>query len=144
MSYSNFTSLPPEEEQQFVVFERRTVEESKRAMTLGWISGGVVGLILIVLYFTSDPPKTLHADALESDIPAEEEKRQPATAPTPDTTADDEDEGEAEGAEGAEGEADEAATDEGATGDGSEEGTPAEAPPPPKGATKAPPTDLVK
>jgi hypothetical protein len=144
MSYSNFTSLPPEEEQQFVVFERRTKEASSKAMTLGVISGAVVGLFLVTLYLTSDPPKQLHADALDSDIPAEastkdkdRDRAEPKAAPVTGDSADTADEGDAEGSEG-----DAEGSEGDAEGDAAEGAT--EAPPPPKGATKAPPTALVK
>ena len=125
MSYSNFSSLPPEEEQHFVVFERRSVEASKKAMTIGLITSGLLGLFITVLVLTSDPPAAKHTDALESDIPAETTTPSTSSATTPD-----EPEPEPEPA-AAEAEAAEPAADR------------REAPPPPKGATKAPPTALV-
>ena len=120
MSYSNFTSLPPEQEQQFVVFERQSAESSKTAMTMGIITGVVLFVFLIGLYAASDPPAALHTDALDDDMAAEEEapkakKKTPTeTAPTPT----------------------EAAPAEAPAGT-------AAAPPPPPGATKAPPSALV-
>lgn len=128
MSYSNFTSLPPEQEQQFVVFERRTQETAKKAMTIGLISSGILGLLIIMVVLTSDPPAAMHQDALESDIPAE--TTAPATKSSAATTPEPAEEAAAEEA-AAEGEAAEG------------EGEAREAPPPPKGATKAPPTALV-
>lgn len=143
MSYSNFTSLPPEEEQSFVVFERYSREASSKAMTMGLIAGGVVGFLLIVLYFTSDPPKAMHADALDSDIPAETATKKDKPKAKPAVTKDDDDDGDDEGAD--EGGDDEGGDEGGAAEGGDEGGEGAtEAPTPPKGATKAPPTDLVK
>jgi hypothetical protein len=138
MSYSNFSSLPPEEEQQFVVFERRSVEASRKAMTIGLISSGLLGLFITVLVLTSDPPAAKHTDALESDIPAETTTPSTSSATTPDEPAPAAAEGEAAAAEG-EGEG-EAAEGEAAEGEAADR---REAPPPPKGATKAPPTALV-
>jgi len=137
MSYSNFTSLPPEQEQQFVVFERQSVESSQKAMMIGLISGAILGLFLIVLYVTSDAPAAMHADALDDDMAAEDEaprktkkkkKAAPAeTAPAPTETTP---------AEGATPPAGAAATP-------TEAPTPPTPPTPPKGATKAPPSALV-
>lgn len=139
MSYSNFTSLPPEQEQQFVVFERRSVESAKKAMTIGLISSGLLGLFIIALVLTSDPPKKMHTDALDSDIPAETKTPESHTA-TPETKSDTATEKDEAGAaaEGA------AAEGEGEAGEAAEGATPTEAPAPPKGATKAPPTALLK
>jgi hypothetical protein len=134
MSYSNFSSLPPEEEQQFVVFERRSVEASRKAMTIGLISSGLLGLFITILVLTSEPPAAKHTDALESDIPAETTTPSTSRATTPDEPAPAAAEAEGEAAEG------EAAEGEAAEGEAADR---REAPPPPKGATKAPPTALV-
>ena len=123
MEYQNFTSLPPEQEQSFVVYERTSAESLKKAMTLGLICGAVVGVFMVILFFSYEAPINAHAVEPETDL-AEEvapaAKAAPAPAPEP----------------VAEEPAAEAAT---------EEAAPAmEAPEPPKGATKAPPTDLIK
>ncbi len=50
MEYQAFSSLPPEEEREFVVFEQRTVEASKSANMIGWgIAGGMLLLTLIIV-----------------------------------------------------------------------------------------------
>ncbi len=128
MSYQNFTSLPPEQEQQFVVFERQSVESSKKALTLGLIAGGALGLLLIIVQLTITPTPPLHTDALDDDMGAEEAtprrttRKAPseATPPAPPT-----------------------ATEPAATATEPAPTATEPAPPPPKGATKAPPTALM-
>ena len=121
MEYQNFTSLPPEQEQSFVVYERTSAESLKKAMTLGLICGAVVGVFMVILFFSYEAPINAHAVEPETDLaeevaPAPKAAAAPAPAPEP--------------------VAEEAAT---------EEAAPAmEAPEPPKGATKAPTTDLIK
>lgn len=139
MTYTDFTSLPPEEERAFVVYEQTSRESGKKAMTLGAIVGILVGLFGVILYFAVEPPPSVHAVA-PSEL-GEEAKTVISTPPQP------EPEEPAPAAElGAE---EEAAPDEAADGEegaAAEEGAgaAAEAPAPPKGATKAPPTDLIK
>ncbi len=57
--YVNFTSLPPEEEQTFVVYEQRTQETAKKAVIAGLIAGAAVFLITLVLVLSHDKPKNL-------------------------------------------------------------------------------------
>ncbi len=127
MNYQNFTSLPPEEEQQFVVFERQSVESQKSALTIGLIVAGALGFLLILIQLTVTPTPPLHTDALDDDLgseTAEPSAPAPSAAPTP------------------------APSEPAATEPGTEaaptEAAPTEAPTPPKGATKAPPTALIK
>jgi len=126
MEYKNFTSLPPEQEQSFVIYEQTSIESGKKALTLGMICGGVVGVLAIIFYMAFDPPKNAHAVEPESEL-AEEvaPKAAPAPKPAPAPEA-----APAEAAPAAEGEAAPAAEA-------------AAAPEPPKGATKAPPTALI-
>lgn len=50
MQYQSFSSLAPEEEKEFVVFEQRTVEAAKSANTIGWgIAGGMLLLTLLIV-----------------------------------------------------------------------------------------------
>ena len=126
MEYQNFTSLPPAEEQTFVIYERTTNEAGKKAMTLGAICGGVVGIFALLLFFSYDAPINAHAVEPETDIA--EEAPAPAAAPAPAP--------EPEAAPEPAAADPEAAAAEPATAD------PA-APAPPAGATKAPPTALI-
>jgi hypothetical protein len=132
MEYKNFTSLPPEQEQSFVIYEQTSIESGKKALTLGMICGGVVGVLAIIFYMAFDPPKNAHAVEPESEL-AEEvaPKAAPAPAPAPAPEA-------APAAPAAEGEAAPAAEGEAAPA-----AEAAAAPEPPKGATKAPPTALI-
>jgi len=50
MSFMDFSSWPREQEQQFVVFEQRTNESSKKAMTIGVIVSAIVFVIAIGIY----------------------------------------------------------------------------------------------
>ena len=122
MEYKNFTSLPPAEEASFVIYEQTSVESGKKALTLGTICGAVVGILALVFYLAFDHPKSPHAVEPESELA---EEPAPAAAPTPVEDAPAEEEPAAE----------EPAEDETAAA--------AEAPEPPKGATKAPPTALI-
>ena len=127
MEYQNFSSMPPEQEQSFVIYERTTAESSKKAMTLGAIAGGIVGVFAVMLFLSFDAPINAHAVELETDI--EEEAPAPAPVPAPEAAPEPAAvDPEAAAAEPAA--ADPAAAD------------PA-APTPPAGATKAPPTALI-
>ncbi len=120
MEYQNFTSLPPDQERQFIVYEQTSVEARKKAMTLGIIAGACVGVLAVMLFMAYDAPKNAHAVDEPSELKEEAPKAKaaPAPAPAPEPAA----EAPAEEAPAA------AAT---------------EAPPPPAGATKAPPTALI-
>ena len=119
--YSNFSSMPPEEERQFVGFERVMRESLKKGMVLGVSIGcGTLLVLLIIIWGVEPPPNELIED-LAADL-AEEPSSAPAPAPTPAPAP----------------KAAPAPTPAPA-------GTapPTEAPPPPKGATKAPPTAIT-
>jgi len=144
--YTDFSSLPPEQEREFVVFEQRTRESEKSALRVGGIVAVIYGLLVIAIVLSYDKPPPL---IQEEDIAVTDEKRRvgtpdededltpPAeTAPAPEEAAPTPTPEGAEGAEGVEG----AAGAEGAEGAGD---VPV-APPPKAGATKASPTDLVK
>ena len=127
MEYKNFTSLPPEQEQSFVIYEQTSIESGKKALTLGMICGGVVGVLAIIFYMAFDPPKNAHAVEPESELA---EEVAPKAAPAPKPAPAPEAAPAEEAAPAAEGEA--APAPEAAA-----------APEPPKGATKAPPTALI-
>jgi uncharacterized membrane protein YgcG len=162
MEYRDFSSMPPEEERQFVSFERRTMTSAKKAWQFGYIAAAAFGVLTLIIVLSFDPPKNQHAEDLETSLSAEEDlgsKNRPepvkkaAPAPAPDESGDEGAEG-AEGSDGAEGSGAEGAESGGAESGGAESGgaesgasgaeAPAkEMPPPPKGATKAPPTAIV-
>lgn len=122
MEYQNFSSLPPEQERSFVVYERTSVEAGKKALTFGVISGLVFGVFVIALVFSFDAPENAHATkAPPTKVGAAEDTPKPAPAPeavVPTETAP------------------AAATDPAAT-------APVAAPAPAPGTTKAPPTALT-
>jgi hypothetical protein len=130
MEYQDFTSLPPEQEQSFIIYERTSSESLKKAMTLGTISGVVVGVLALMLFFSYDAPPNIHAEPMPEDE-IEEEAPAPKAAPAPTPAPEPEPAAEEPAAEPEAAAADPAAAP--AT----------EAPPPPKGATKAPPTALI-
>ena len=79
MSYESFSSLPPEEERHFVVFEEFTQQNAKRANVMG-IAAGIgfaVIIIGIVGAFWGSIPKP------KFDEGAEETATAPAAAPAP-------------------------------------------------------------
>ncbi len=57
MSYQHFTSLPPEQEQAFVVYESRTVETSKKALMAGLIAAGAFFVLMVIIVFSFDAPE---------------------------------------------------------------------------------------
>lgn len=139
MAYQDFTSLPPEQERTFVVYEQYSTEASKKAITMGAIAGGIVGLLAIILFLSFDAPKNPHAaDEGPSELGIDKVKPKkvtPAPAPAP---------AEATPTEGAAAPSpDDGAAATADSADGAGAAAPAEAPEPPKGATKAPPTALI-
>jgi|RhiMetdeSRZDD1v2_1073273.scaffolds.fasta_scaffold2349876_1 hypothetical protein len=55
MEFQNFTSLPPDQEASFIVFEQRGAENEKSAFTIGMIAAIAVGLIILLISFTVTP-----------------------------------------------------------------------------------------
>jgi hypothetical protein len=77
--YNNFTSLSPQEEATFVVFERFTQENRQKSLMTGVISGVAVGILGLIIYFGFSPPEKKHAPA----APAGQTQKAPAEAPAP-------------------------------------------------------------
>jgi hypothetical protein len=145
--YSDFSSMPPDQERAFVVFEQRTRESEKSAWRMGGIVAAIYGVLMVAIVFSHDKPPPLIAEddiavteptprpsaAVEDDLgeptpsPAAEVTPSPGAEPMPSPGAEPTPSPGAEGAEGA------------AEGTGEPV-----APPPSAGATKASPTDLVK
>ena len=78
--YTSFSSLAPQDEAAFVVFERSTQENLQKAMMIGLISAVGILLLSLVIFFGFSPPPKKHA-------PPEDAKSQvksaPAEAPAP-------------------------------------------------------------
>ncbi len=47
--FQDFSSWQPEQERQFVVFEQRTMEASKRAWAIGIFAGVALGVAVIAI-----------------------------------------------------------------------------------------------
>jgi hypothetical protein len=141
--YQDFSSWQPEQERQFVVFEQRTVEASKRAWAIGLFAAFAFGIAMIgiAVAVPADERRMESAAGDGPDLPAEiaPAATRPAATPQP-----------APAAAPAQGAAAPATPPAGENQLGAEPGAaPAgdistAVPPPPPGATKAPPTDLVK
>ena len=117
----DFSSFPPEQEREFVVYEQRLQATSKSAVTIAAIVSGVFALLVIAIVLTGEKAAPV-IEAPEPEVEAPARPSRPAPAPTP--------------AAAPEPEPAEAAAE-----------APAEPtrqpPPPPPGATKAPPTALT-
>ncbi|MBL4634004.1 MAG: hypothetical protein JKY56_09030 [Kofleriaceae bacterium] len=135
MEFQNFTSLPPEQEKAFVVFEQQSVQAGKKASMFGLIAGAVFGVFVIALVMTSEAPENAHAVKAPATKVGEAKKKAPAPKPAPAPVAAPAETAPAETAP------DEAAPDEAAA--PTEASAPSDAPAPPAGATKAPPTAVV-
>ncbi len=64
--YKDFTSLPPEQEQTFVVFERRSVEAGQKAVKLAMIVAGVLAVLVIGIVLGISPGEST-ADQMKDD-----------------------------------------------------------------------------
>jgi hypothetical protein len=60
--FRDFTSLPPEEEAQFIVYEQRTQFWSKKALRIGVISSAIFGVLMVIIVFSHEKPENLMAD----------------------------------------------------------------------------------
>ena len=145
--YQDFSSWQPEQERHFVVFEQRTVESAKRAWTVAAVAGIGFFILVVGVVLSFKPEKSSSEAAAEEvgqDLPAESpSSATPAPAPTPAPAATPDPAAPAAtdpaaGTAPAEG----SAPTEAPAGAAPAPGTVPAAPPPPKGATKAPPTAL--
>ena len=81
--YVNFTSLPPEQEATFVVYERRTQEALSKSLVIALAAGATVFLIAVGLYFGVKPEE----DKTSKDMDLNQLKKKSTkveAAPTPD------------------------------------------------------------
>lgn len=80
--YSNFTSLPPEQEATFVVFERHQKENLDKGFKIGAIAAAVFLVVALGIYFGVTPEE----DKLGQDMDLNQLKKKSkdsAAAPTP-------------------------------------------------------------
>jgi hypothetical protein len=79
--YVNFTSLPPEQEASFVVYERHQQDNLKKGMTIGVICSVIFGVIAVGIYFGVTPEE----DTIGKDMDINQlKKKSKVEAPTPD------------------------------------------------------------
>jgi len=88
MSFMDFSSWPRDQEQQFVVFEQRTSESSKKAMTIGIIVSAIVFVVAIGIYAGvptdyKDPGASMNMSNLTKKGKAAPSAEAPAPAPAP-------------------------------------------------------------
>jgi hypothetical protein len=78
---ADFTSLPPAQEQQFVVFEQYRSQSAQKALTFGIVGGGITFVLGMLLYFGFPPKHKDKPDAAAATAPGA--KAKPAEAPAP-------------------------------------------------------------
>lgn len=81
--YHNFTSLPPHEEAQFVVFERQSQESQQKAFLIAVISSVAFGLLSLGIYFGVEPEEDNTAKDMDMTQLKSKDKVEKEKAPTP-------------------------------------------------------------
>ncbi len=82
MTFQDFSSMPPQDEQQFVPFERKMVETGQKAWRLGGIVAGVFTVVAFIVILAFPAPENPHADAeIETGMAAEPEPAAEEPAP---------------------------------------------------------------
>lgn len=80
--YENFSSLPPEKERAFAVYEKTSNETAKKAKKISVIVAAVFGVLLLIVVFSFEEPENKMAEddmgMLEA---AEDEAKEEATKP---------------------------------------------------------------
>lgn len=84
--YTNFTSLPPEQEASFVVFERHQKENLDKAFKIGAISAIIFGVLAVGLYFGVTPEENKAAKDMDLNQLKKKSKTD-SPAPTPEAPA---------------------------------------------------------
>jgi len=77
--YVNFSSLPPDQEAAFVVFERRMAESQQQGFRIAGILSAITLVIALFVYFGVEPD---HRD-LAKDMDMSRLTKKEAPAPTP-------------------------------------------------------------
>ncbi len=81
--YVNFSSLPPDQEATFVVYERHTQENLKKAFTIGAICSLIFGVLAVGLYFGVEPEEDKTAKDMDLNQLKKKSKTGTPEAPTP-------------------------------------------------------------
>lgn len=107
--FKDFSSLPPDQEREFVVFERHAVQSGKKAKIIGLIASMTFLVLLMSVVFSQPPPENLMAHDDMGAFSAPAKKAEAPAAETPEAAA----EGDGEAAAQGDGEADGEAEAEG-------------------------------
>ncbi|HWN71545.1 MAG TPA: hypothetical protein VNM90_28100 [Haliangium sp.] len=82
--YRDFTSLPPEKEQEFVVYERTSVEAGKKAKVIALAVAASFFVVVMGIVFSFEPPKSKMAeDDMGALAAPKKEKKEAAKKETP-------------------------------------------------------------
>jgi cytoskeletal protein RodZ len=76
--YQHFTSLPPEQEATFIVYEQRQAEAQQKGATLGIITGVALGVVALIIALVVTPTKAWHE---EPQKPSGSQVTKPVAAP---------------------------------------------------------------
>jgi hypothetical protein len=88
--YRDFTSLPPEKEQEFVVYERTSVEAGKKAKVIALAVCASFFVLVMGIVFSFEPPKNKMAEddmgaLVAPKKPKKEAQKPPTTEEAPKT-----------------------------------------------------------
>jgi hypothetical protein len=81
--YKDFTSLPPEKEQEFVVYEKTSVEAGKKAKIIALIVAASFLALTMGIVFSFEPPKSKMADDDMGALAAPKKPKKEAKPATP-------------------------------------------------------------
>jgi hypothetical protein len=77
----NFTSLPPNEERQFHVYEQTMIDNQKKAWTFAGIAAAAAFILAVGIYFGVTPEKKVMID--EEDMQGLQRTKKDEPRPTP-------------------------------------------------------------
>src|SRR5262245_54275715 len=81
--YQNFTSLPPHEEQTFIVYEQRMAEAGSKGLTMGAVAGAIILVIAVGIYLGVDPKEIDYTKDMNMSNLTKKEKTSSADTPAP-------------------------------------------------------------
>jgi hypothetical protein len=82
MSHMNFSSLPPEQEATFVVYEQQMEQAEKKGWTIGIIVSAVVLVLSLAIFFGVEPDKHDISETMDmSNLTKKSAAPAPAAAP---------------------------------------------------------------
>lgn len=78
--FQHFTSLPPEQEAQFLVYEQRAADAQKSGLTMGVIFGLAIGILLFGIFLAVEPD---HSNPMEEPAATPQTQTAPKAKPMP-------------------------------------------------------------